>query len=98
MNPLIRKKLDQMQSLVEEMGEVLRANDTDVKKQHAEKEALLQKEWRRQKELTTLNRIAEDYDALQAENDRSADERLALKQRIENLLKMAKALGTAFRE
>ncbi len=98
MNPLIRKKLDQIQSLVEEMGEVLRSNDAEVKKQHAEKEALLQKEWKRQKELTTLNRIAEDYDLLKSENDRLADERRQLKQRVDNLLKMAKSLGTAFRE
>ena len=64
MNPLLKKKLEQVQQQVGELRGVLEENREDVIQQHREKEDLLQAKWSERKRVTTLDRIAKDYDAL----------------------------------
>lgn len=97
MNPLLKKKFEHLQRQISELEGVLQANQADVKQQHTEKEDLLQEKWRERKRLTTLNRIAEDYDALDDRNRRYEQERTQIKERLANVLRFTKALHNARR-
>ena len=46
MNPLLKKKFEQIQGQMAELEEVLEENREDVNQQHLEKEKLLQEKWR----------------------------------------------------
>jgi len=92
MNPLLASKYVQLQEQIAELRAILEANREDVRQQHAEKEELLQEQWRQRKRLTTLNRIAEDYDTVEAENNRYRDERLELRASLKTIISSTKAL------
>lgn len=98
MNPLLRRKFDHLESQLAALAEVLEANRADVVQQHEEKENLLQEQWRQRKHMTTLSHIAGDYDALDEQNKRYAQERQAMRERLEELLKVAKALRAEYTE
>ena len=97
MNPLLEKRFAHTRSQIEALRAVLEANRADVVQQHAEKEDLLQQQWRERKRLTTLNRIAEDYDGLDEQNRAYAQERKAIHERLSQVLKLTKALHSAHR-
>ncbi len=97
MNPLLEKKLEQIRGDLGSLREVLEDNRADVVLQHTEKEDMLQDQWRQRKRLTTLNRIAEDYDRLDEQNQTYARERKALRERLRQVLKLTKALHSAQR-
>lgn len=92
MNPLLRQKFEHVERQLAALAEVLEQNRQDVLQQHQEKEDLLQEQWRQRKRMTTLTHIATDYDELQAQNDAYARERVTLREDLESLLKVAKAL------
>ena len=95
MNPLFQKKLEQIRGDLGTLREVLEDNRADVVLQHTEKEDMLQDQWRQRKRVTTLNRIAEDYDRLDEQNQAYTRERKALRERLRQVLKLTKALHSA---
>jgi cell shape-determining protein MreC len=94
MNPMLASKYAQLQEQVAELRGILEASRDDVRQQHAEKEELLQEKWVQRKRLTTLNRIAEDYDTVEAENTRYRGERLELRASLKTIISSTKALHT----
>jgi len=92
MNPLIKKRIDHLNAAVDRIEETLEQNRQEVLKQHEEKEELLQEQWRQRKRMTTLNHIAEEYDALEAESRRYAEERRDIRLALTGLLSQTRAL------
>ena len=97
MNPLLKKKLGQVQKQVGELQGILEENRKDVIQQHKEKEDLLQAKWSERKRVTTLDRIAKDYDALHEQNRAYERERKEIKERLGRLIRFTKALHNAYR-
>ena len=97
MNPLLKKKLGQVQKQVGELQGILEENRKDVIQQHKEKEDLLQAKWSERKRVTTLDRIAKDYDALDEQNRAYERERKEIKERLGRLIRFTKALHNAYR-
>ena len=97
MNPLLKKRIEHLRGQLDELREVLEQNRAEVKQQHVEKEELLQEKWRGRKHLTTLNRIAEDYDALDDQNQAYGGERADIRERMTRVLDYTKALQKTYK-
>ena len=97
MNPLLKKKLEQVQKQVGELQGVLEESREDVIQQHKEKEDLLQEKWSERKRVTTLDRIAKDYDALDEQNRAYERERKQIKERLGRVIRFTKALHNAYK-
>lgn len=97
MNPLLEKKFERVRAQLEQLREVLEANREDTQRQHEEKEDLLQEQWRQRKRSTTLSRIAEDYDALETENEAFRDDQEQIKERMGRLLKYTRSLQRGYK-
>lgn len=92
MNPILEAQIKTLSEQLDALHSVLETNREEVKKQHAEKEALLQEKWEQRKEVTTLNRIADDFDAVDEENEKYRQERGEMRQHLTDIVQMTKAL------
>lgn len=95
MNPLVQTRLEHIQDQLEQLREVLADNDSELRKQHGEKADLLQEQWSQRKEVTTLNRIAQEYDDLEAENEQLRTERSTIREHLGRILTHTKSLHKA---
>lgn len=92
MNPILKKQFDSVRNKLDSIKDVLENNQVELKKQHAEKEDLLQEKWRNRKHLTTLERIEEDYDSVEEENNRYREERSEIRNSLNQIVSLSKAL------
>ena len=92
MNPILEAQIKTLTEQLDALQTILEANREDVKKQHAEKEGLLQEKWEQRKEVTTLNRIADDFDAVDEENEQYRKERGEMRTHLNEIVQMTKAL------
>ena len=92
MNPILQTQLNTLTEQLDTLESVLVANRQDVNKQHEEKEAMLQKEWEQRKEVTTLNRIADDFDEVDEQNDQYRKEREEIRKKLNEIVHLTKAL------
>ena len=92
MNPILQKQFEHLESQIQELREVLENNQLELKKQHGEKADLLQEKWKNRKELTTLNRIADDFDDVDEENERYREERKEIREDLAKIMSLTKAL------
>ena len=92
MNPILQKQFDTLEAQISELREVLEANTLELQKQHVEKSDLLQEQWRQRKQLTTLNRIADDFDGVDEKNQRYREERKEIRDDLSKIMNLAKAL------
>lgn len=97
MNPMVNTRLKTIRGLLGELRGVLESNAKEVKKQHGEKEDLLQAKWRERKELTTLRHVSDDYDELHEENERLQTEKAKLGQHLKAILRYTRALQNTTR-
>ena len=95
MNPLIQSQLEHIRDQIDQLSAVLAANDTELRKQHGEKADLLQEQWTQRKEVTTLNRIAQEYDELEAENEGFRAERTSIREHLGRIMAHTKSLHKA---
>ena len=93
MNPLVKKQLDGVYGLIEELRTRLQQDRILLERAHERREQLQQEHWRDQKEITTLNRLAEDYDGLEAQNEAFRTEREAIRSHLSQILSHAKSLS-----
>jgi hypothetical protein len=98
MNPILVKRLETLEKQVSRIEALVASKNVDVQAQHEEKAKLLEEQWAQRKRLNTLNRIAEDYDELEREADTYRDERSAIRQTLEQILKRTRALRAEYRE
>ena len=92
MNPILQKQFETLERQVQQLRDVLEKNAEELQKQHGEKEDLLQEKWRQRKELTTLNRIATDYDDVEGENEQYREERKEIREDLSKIMHLTKAL------
>ena len=92
MNPILQKQFENLEHQVQQLRDVLAKNSEELQKQHGEKEDLLQEKWRQRKELTTLNRIASDFDAVDGENEQNREERKEIREDLSKIMHLTKAL------
>lgn len=92
MNPILQAQLNTLTDQLDTLASVLETNRDDVNKQHEEKEAMLKKEWEQRKEVTTLNRIADDYDDVDEQNKQYKQEREEIRQKLNEIVHLTKAL------
>jgi hypothetical protein len=92
MNPILKKQFDTVKNQLKELETVLEKNQAEVQKQHDEKSELLQKEWSNRKRLTTLERIEVDFESVAADNDRYRDERVEIRENLNSIVELSKAL------
>lgn len=95
MNPLVQTQLEHIRDQIDQLRAVLADNDAELRKQHGEKADLLQQQWSQRKEVTTLNRIAQEYDDLGAENARLRAERSAIRDHLGQIMVHTKSLHKA---
>jgi hypothetical protein len=92
MHPLLEAKIEQLDRQLDALHETFKASREELAKQHKEKEELLQEQWRQRKHMATLDRLAKDYDALEAENKRFQSERKRIRDGLRAILKLTKSL------
>ena len=95
MNPLVQTRLEHIHDQISQLRAVLAANDGELRKQHGEKADLLQEQWNQRKEVTTLNRIAQEYDDMEAENEQLHAERSTIREHLGRILTHTKSLHKA---
>ena len=92
MNPLLKAQFDAIVEQLDTLESVLENNRQEVNKQHEEKEELLQEKWRQRKHVTTLDRIAKEYDEVEAENSQYREERTEIRKQLTDIVNLSKAL------
>ena len=92
MNPILQKQFDTVKKQLKSLEDVLEKNQVEVQQQHDEKSELLQEKWRNRKHLTTLERIEEDYDSVEAQNSKYREERSEIRDNLNSIVQMSKAL------
>lgn len=93
MNPLVNKQLGGIYGLIEELRTRLEQNRTLLERVHERRDLLQKEHWRDQKEISTLNRLAEDYDELEARNEDFQTEREAIRSHLTQIMSFAKSLS-----
>lgn len=97
MNPIVQKQIDRLMANLEVLSETLAEQQARIEKHVEDRETMQKDSWRRQKELSTLQHVSEDYDVLKAENDRLARERAELEERLRAVLQHTRSLANAYR-
>jgi chromosome segregation ATPase len=97
MDPMVQSKIAQIDQQIAGLRETLEKSRAELAKQHAEKEEMLQDQWRGRKKLTALERVSREYDELQEENQRYAAERKKLRASLAKLLTLTKSLRNGLR-
>jgi cell shape-determining protein MreC len=92
MNPILDTQFDTVRNQLKELKTVLVKNQEEVQKQHKQKEDLLQEKWRNRKHLTTLERIEDEYDSVEDENTRYREERAVIRESLNTIVQLSKAL------
>lgn len=92
MNPILKNQFDSVRKQLYSLKTVLQENQDELTAQHTEKEELLQEKWRNRKHLTTLERIEGDYDEVEAENERYRKERTEIRDDLNQIVSLTKAL------
>lgn len=96
MNPLIQKRIDTLGRQIDAV-ETRLTSMADREDAHlAEKEKIQADQWRSKKELTTLNRLAEDYDDLAGRAEAYENERAALRESLTDILTRTRALRAEY--
>ena len=96
MNPLIKRQLDEIEGNLDALGAALARAKEDSQEGAKEREGLLKDQWRQRKELATVQRITDDYDALEAENARLKETLAQLRERLARVREFTKALQAEF--
>jgi small-conductance mechanosensitive channel len=86
MNPIIKKKIQTIESKIHSLEQLFADNQADLETQHEEKEDLLQEKWQNRRKLTTLERISTEYDSLEKENVDLLEERKKLRDYLTTIL------------
>lgn len=92
MNPILKAQFDAIAGQLDTLESVLSANRDDAQKQHEEKEELFKEKLRQRKHVTTLDRIAKEYDEVEAENSKYREERAEIRQQLADIVNLSKAL------
>jgi small-conductance mechanosensitive channel len=86
MNPIVKKKIETIETKIHSLQQLFDNNQADLEIQHEEKEDLLQEKWQIRRKLTTLERISKEYDSLEKENVDLIEERKKLKEYLSKIL------------
>jgi len=97
MNPLIRKQLDQLNSGLAQLQELLDEARLATREERDKREKLLQQHWRESKEYITLGRAAKDLANMKEENQRLRTERIEIQQHLRRVLDLTHAISSEFR-
>jgi len=96
-NPLVKKQLERLQRTAEELRSAAADSQARMARQHEEREKLQQENWRQQKELAALHRMAEDYDQIEVELKQLQARRNDLQDGLQRILSHTKALANEYR-
>jgi uncharacterized protein YdiU (UPF0061 family) len=96
MNPIIKKRLETLQKQVQDLESLFLAVEERSKRHLEDRERAQEEQWRSRKELSTLRRVADDYDALLEESESYRNERQTLRSTLETILKRTRALRTEY--
>lgn len=92
MNSILQKRFDTVSDQLKELETVLKNNQKELQKQHEEKTELHQDKLRDLKKLTTLDRIEHDYEEVEDENIRYREERTEIRESLNTIVHLSKAL------
>ena len=92
MNSILQKRFDTVREQLKELETVLKNNRHEIQKQHEEKTELHQDKLRDLKKLTTLDRIEHDYEEVEDENIRYREERTGIRESLNTIVHLSKAL------
>jgi hypothetical protein len=94
MNPIIQSHVDQIHTLIEELGETLDARRTELTHQRAQHEDLLQRFWSQGRELAVLREGARRTEDLRVRNEALRERHETIRHSLERLLEQTKALAS----
>ena len=97
MNPLVLTQVKEINRQIEALRSALANHKAKLEQTADDRERLLKETWRERKEVATLQRMAQDYDALDAENKHLKETVSELQDRLRQVLTHLKALAAEFR-
>ncbi len=98
MNRMLQNLLVQVDSSIDEVGEILRQHRDRTGQLQSQHDLLRKQHWGQKKELVVLREQTEHIAQVQEENERFQALRSELRQRLERILTQTKVLGEALRQ
>ena len=96
MNPLIQKQFQDIEDSIDGIRYAFARLQKDAQHQQDQRDKLLQELWSKRKELASLNRLAEDYDSVEAKAQQYEAQKRELRERLRRVLDSLKALRSEF--
>ncbi len=94
---VLHNPLERILGAISDLDAVLTSHEDTVSQRTAEREQLIQEQWRLSKELTALQRLGEEYDALADSHDLLAEKHTAVRAALQSLLTDVKTLAGELR-
>ncbi|HIJ66529.1 MAG TPA: hypothetical protein HPP77_11335 [Candidatus Hydrogenedentes bacterium] len=98
MSPLVRAQIKHINKAVADLRDLLRDSRERTESAQAERDRLLTEQWSLRKDLATLKRVANDSDAILADNERLRTQRAEIQNRLARILHCTKGLQREFRQ
>ena len=97
MNPIVAQQIRQITQRIQELHGILDERQDHARQQLEQIETLRLEQFRMRKELATVKRLAEDYDALNEETERLRAQHAELRESLTKILGWTKALNEGLR-
>lgn len=98
MKPLVATQLHRIEQELRELQAALQESTEEQQRHSAEREQLLQENWRLKKETSTHQHASQEYESLAVENQQLHSLHAELRARLLKVLAHTKALGAEFHE
>ena len=95
---MLAKKIEILEEQIGALSTLLQGWDADRRKALDSNEKMLKDRWRDQKEINTLRRANDEYDALLAHHENVLESHERLQERLTLLLSFSKALHESLEE
>lgn len=93
MNPILKRHVDQVHALLDDLGSVLDARRSELNHQREQREELLQRFWSQSRELAVLREGARQTEDLRTRNQALLARHEQVRESLERLLEQTKALA-----
>lgn len=98
MHPMVAAKVEELARLTDALRQFAKDTNGHAARMADEKETMQQEIWALQRDLSVLKRIQDEFQEVETANERYREQRAAIKQGLERILKHTKSLGLEFED
>ncbi|MBI5093213.1 MAG: hypothetical protein HZB26_12335 [Candidatus Hydrogenedentes bacterium] len=94
---MVKNQIAEITRAAQQLGEILARQNEALKERELERDKIQKELWSARKEITTLKRIADDFDTVDQENEVLREQRGQVKTTLHRMLQQVKALAAEYR-